>query len=1104
MRSIKKGDNMPFIDNETQTMVQALSNALQTSDKVDICVGYFYLSGFESLSAQLENKKIRILIGLEIDPTLIPEIAQQSKENDIDFSRYQFRAPTGSSIKLRKNYIDGLIGFINDSDTFDSAETDAALDLFIRKIEDGSLEIRKTVKDYHGKFYILTNCEDFSQNGDYLGTVFSGSSNFTYKGLVGQGELNDSYRDKAKYLDYLSLFNRMWQESSISIVEQSNKHQFLAEIKSKVWKYSLPSPYEIYLRVLHELYSRETESSVLTPSKITSGLYNDFEYQIDAIKMGIDRLNRYDGVIVADVVGLGKSIIAAAIARNYDEMQTVVITPRHLISQWEEYQLQFAIRGPRIMSSGNIPAVYKIFNVTSNPLLIIIDEAHRFRNEDTNDYKMLHQICRSHPLNKIVLLTATPFNNAPKDVFALVKLFQIPGKTTIRSVDNLSIRFRELIDRYKRLRRAVTQNNETMDIEKETAQIAAEQRRLIENIVIRRSRLDLMNISRYREDLERQNISFPTVNGPTLLQYDLGMLFDLYLNTLNKIVGTSNTGLTGARYQPTRYGINSRLFKEKFGTSVLESDLKVAQMNLAVLMKRLLVMRFESSKYAFQLTLNKMIVTNEIIENWWNHYGGVPILKKGTLVDPLDYLDEDGQFTNAFDEDIDYLQSNSGLMILPKEMIERPEDFINDLHSDTILLKEINNEWFGPNSQIINYDPKAEELDRVISSLLIEDPTRKIVVFSSYADTVNYVYERLNSYDNYRLIKYTSSDSKLIKEKVRMNFDASLALEKQENDFDVLIATDALSEGINLHRAGVVINYDIPYNPTRVIQRVGRINRINKKVFDNIFVFNFFPTLIGEQETKIKMISTLKLNLINSIIGSDTKHLTQDEEIKSFFVSEFEFAQSEEDQESWDTVHRENYDNAKNDKDLIAKIEDLPRRTRIQRKSNNKSYTLAYGKKGEESIFAYCERNSETELVSTEQALPYFYANQVEIADHVDNYFHEILSKIKDKLFSKSPMPSIQGRRAEAIKTLQFIKNLNSNSETYCIDLIKIIREYDDISDGTLRDIAQIDLQKTEKLFENLINIVPIKIIENILERAEKTEVGHELILFVEDFKHGT
>src|SRR6266581_2188441 len=466
--------------------------------------------------------------------------------------------------------------------------------------------------------------------------VFMGSSNLTFRGLIGQGELNDSSREKSKFEEYQAQFEQMWSDSkSISIADAATKDEFLEKIRPRIWKYNTPLPYHVYIRVLHELFDQEEINKLKTPQAITSGLYIDLEYQIDAIKMVIDKLNKYNGAILADVVGLGKSIIASAVARNMD-IKTVIIAPPHLIPQWEEYKEEFGIRGSKVYSSGKIQEVYERYHDARDPMLLILDEAHRYRNEDTADYKLLHQVCRSHPQNKILLLTATPFNNDPKDVFALIKLFQTPGLSTIRSVDNLSLRYRELIRRYNKLRRYMTKETDQEFVDQETAEIAAEQRRLIETVIIRRSRLDLKFITRYREDLVRQNYSFAEVRGPDPLEYDLGQLLEPYVKTLDLIIKPDNKGFIGARYKPTSESYmnseNRKKFIQKYKSEFVDiEDLRIAQTNLALFMRRLLVMRFESSRNAFRSTLDNMIESNQLIEHWWDALGTVPIMKKGQL-----------------------------------------------------------------------------------------------------------------------------------------------------------------------------------------------------------------------------------------------------------------------------------------------------------------------------------------------------------------------------------------------------------------------------------------------------------------------------------------
>ncbi len=1091
---------MSLIDNKNQTLQDALKNALSTAERVDIAVGFFYFSGFQALFDQLKEKKVRILVGLEVDPLLVPQIAQYAKDGDEDLSRWQPRRPTTSRTALKLNYIDSFIGFMNDSDIFDDDHTNEIFDLYISKIHDGSLEIRKTVSDYHGKFYIVHNRKDASQNGDFPGTVFMGSSNLTFRGLIGQGELNDSSREKSKFEEYQVQFENMWSDAnSISIADASTKDEFLETIRPRIWKYTTPLPYHVYIRVLYELFDQEEINRLKTPQAITHGLYTDLEYQIDAVKMVMDKLNKYNGAILADVVGLGKSIIASAVARNMD-MKTVIIAPPHLISQWEEYKEQFGVRGSKVYSSGKIPEVYERYHEAREPMLLILDEAHRYRNEDTNDYKLLHQACRSHPENKILLLTATPFNNDPKDVFALIKLFQTPGLSTIRSVDNLSLRYRELIRRYKRLRRDMTRDIDQEIVNQEAAEIAAEQRRLIETIIIRRSRLDLNYITRYREDLERRHISFAEVRGPYPLEYDLGQLFEPYIKTLDLIIKPDNEGFIGARYKPTSETYmnseNRKKFIDKYKNDFDDiEDLRIAQTNLALFMRRLLVMRFESSKDAFRSTLEKMIESNKLIEHWWDNLGIVPIMKKGQLPDPQEYDLEDGE-VDAFNNELELLRSKKGFLEISKNLLD--PQFIEDVRHDTQLLQAIHRDWYS-NPHYADVDPKLDNILETILGLLSENPERKIVIFSSYKDTVDYVYKKMCEGGFDRVTRYTASEgTEAYKKIIRQNFDASLPASQQRNDFDVLIATDALSEGFNLHRAGIVINYDIPYNPTRVIQRVGRINRINKKVFDFLDIYNCFPTAIGEEETRVKSISTLKMKLINAVVGSDTRTLTKDEELVSFFKDEFDKARKEVEQLSWDTVHREAYDKALKDNRLMQMVQDVPRRSRVKRHGTKPPGVLVFGKKGQNSIFTYGDMDSDVRVVSSEEALPYFEAKPDEKGKGVDRDFTSVFNLAKEKLFAKHELPQIKGRRASAINVLKVIADTLPMARDYCGDIISIIRTLDDISDGSLKDISQLDLKNVEDAYKKLKQIIPDVFVRNILNRAKHTDEEEELLLFAE------
>ncbi|MBD3366310.1 helicase [candidate division WWE3 bacterium] len=1107
---------MSIIDNTDQSMHQALVNALSTADSIDIEVGYFYFSGWRLLAKHLKDKKIRILVGKYIDPNAVPELLSRIKQEgpDVDLNAYQPRHAISSRLGRKQTYVDSFIKLSNESSLFDDTDAQEAYKILEKKIEDGSLEIKISETPLHGKMYILHKKPKLSESGDLPGTVFMGSSNFTFQGLVNQGELNRRDSNKAEYLEYVKKFEEHWKDANnIDVASLENREEFLENLKKDLWIHAVPNPYAIYIRVLHELFGKEETGELETPHEITKDRYTDLKYQIDAIRSLIQKLKKYDGAILADVVGLGKSVIASAAAYNMD-LRTLIIAPPHLKNQWEDYQSEFKLPGASVYSSGKVEQVYEKYKNNDQPLLIIVDEAHRYRNEDTNNYRMLHHICNSHPDNKIVLLTATPFNNDPKDVFALIKLFQIPGKSTIQSVDNLSFRFRELIERYRKLNKYRRREDaEDAYINNEADAISKELRRLIENVVIRRSRLDLRAITRYREDLEKQNIDFAGIEGPTLITYELGDLLDLYLDTLLKITGAEEDGgFVGARYKPTNYIKADRRedFLAKYGEDFDETDLKTAQSNLAKFMKRLLVMRFESSKDAFRSTLENIITSTEVVENWWDTLGKVPIMKKGQIPDPDTLLetsadDIESEVKNQIsEEEYKELKETKGLITVPKDMLE--EKFIQQVRQDKQLLQEIHSKWFDEKS--IDIDPKLDEVYNQIKGLLENNPERKIVIFSTYADTVNYLAEEFINKGQKRVLKYTAADSnKSMKQTIRENFDAGLREENQENEYDILITTDALSEGYNLHRAGVVINYDIPYNPTRVIQRIGRINRINKKVFDKLHIYNCFPTETGESEIRIKQISTLKMQLINAVIGSDTKTLTKDEELQSFFKDEYNKAQKATEYESWDAKYREEYDQARRDKDLFKQAMEIKPRSRVIRENKEVNSAVAFGKKGDHAVFGIKQENQEPNIVDSATALKYFKAERYEEGKEADKQYDEVFKVVRDLLWEKPPIPPVRGRRSDALKVIKYLEENLPKAKDYCKDIYQIIKKYDGINEGDLKSIAQLPLEDAmtiedfEELYVQIKEIVPQHQITSINRRATRLEGEYEMILLSEDLR---
>jgi len=364
---------------------------------------------------------------------------------------------------------------------------------------------------------------------------------------------------------------------------------------------------------------------------------------------------------------------------------------------------------------------------------------------------------------------------------------------------------------------------------------------------------------------------------------------------------------------------------------------------------------------------------------------------------------------------------------------------------------------------------------------------------------VEYLGKALEKAGVSNVYKYTAKDaSKTNREILRNNFDAGVKSELQANTYDVLVATDALSEGYNLHRAGVIFNYDIPFNPTRVIQRIGRINRINKKVFETIYVYNFFPTAIGEAETRIQQISTLKMTLINAVIGGDTKTLTGDEELKSFFKDEYAKANSEAEFQSWDATHREIYDQTPNE--VIDKALNIRPRSRVLRVGQTFDGGIAFGKKGNNAIFAIKEDvGQESEVVAAERVLPLFAAKPDEKGETPDVDFNELFILIRDKLFEKHKLPRISGNRAKALQPLEMLIEGCPPAKDYAMDLIKVIKDYDDLSEGQYKEIGRINMSNLEQAYKDLQEIVSKQTLATCLKRVDQLEGLSELIVLSEE-----
>lgn len=1078
-----------FITNKEKFLSDIINGILPKTNAVDILVGYFYYSGYIQLSENLKDKQIRILVGLDVDL----QISKHIREVEA------IRSGLVSRSIIKEEYYKQFVSIFNESDFLDTAEKLEQFKMFYGKILDGTLEIRKTLEPCHSKMYLFAYNDLVNEGGELPGVLITGSSNLSYQGLKGRLELNARFNDKQDYDEGKKLFDELW-DSSVAIVSKDNLDEWNNKVMARIWYDKIYSPYLMYIRVLKEYFNIPTSNNILTPHDITEGRYANLRYQTDAVQMALNALNNHNGAIVADVVGLGKSVIASTIARNL-RLRTIIVCPPHLYKQWEGYRDEFGFTAS-VFSAGKIEDAvlhYQELVKDGEQFLIIIDEAHRFRNEYTQDYALLHNLCSG---NKVLLLTATPFNNQPADIYALIKLFQIPSRSTLKTVENLGAAFKDLIDKYKTLRDAQKAGKASdEEIKAEVNNIAKKIRTIISPLVVRRSRLDLQGIPEYADDLKQQNIQLVLPNDPVELEYDLSELKDLYLSTLdriNKSEGSSDTvyRFKASRYSPALYiheELRDKLAKELEDKTGVKFNLLLGrQTNISSFMRHLLVARFESSVAAFQASLGYMIQSSEHMLRWIEKRHKIPVFKKGNLPDVEAFYESSDDGMEEFEELFEKYESRGFFEI---DMKYVKDDFVTDVEDDIQLLKNLREQWFGKDNTVKS-DPKLDSFIRIVRKQMNDEPNRKLIVFSEFADTVNYLGEALAN-AGLPVMKYTSADaSPANKDRIRANFDAGLKPALQKNDFHILVATDAISEGYNLHRAGAIFNYDIPYNPTRVIQRIGRINRINKKVFDELYIYNYFPTDVGEAETRTKEISTLKMAMIHAIMGEDTKALTKEEDLQAYFKDRYrkEFARSEE--TSWDTPYRKLLNSVKGT-EVYDQAMEIPHRARTARNvDKSKKGVLMFGRKGDDFVFKIGDTMTTPVMIPAEEAIALFEAEKDEKPVDLSHGFDVVYQKVKASLFSGDVTERNEKDLLNALAKIKILMKNQLLPKDYLSDLIQVIKA-DALSGYEIRYINQLAPKDAEKL--------PLQIsteyLARIIDSQNKVDDNEETLILSEELQ---
>ena len=1025
-----KTDTSFFTNEPGHSLKERFNTLVQNTTLFDCLVGYFYSSGFYAIYKALEQTdNIRILIGISTSDDTLRTIEEGNRtaQREIKFSHSEAKQTIADTVKREMENSD------------DTRTVDEGVRKFIEWIRSKKLIIKAyPSQNIHAKLYIMTFKEEVMDTG----RVITGSSNFTKSGLEDNLEFNVELKNPGDYEFAKGKFDELWEDA----VDVSDK--YIETIENKTWLSDKVTPYNLYLKFLYEYFKTELNE---TGDVFIDQIPEDFkrlEYQRQAVSNARNILKEYGGVFISDVVGLGKTSITAMLIKQLSGSKPLIIAPPTLLDEknagsWKNTFFDFHISA-RFESLGKLDNL--LDGASERFDTVVIDEAHRFRTETTETYEKLSEICRG---KRVILVTATPYNNSPKDILSLIKLFQKPRKSTIPNLPDLESFFNGLEKNLKKLDR---KNNfkEYISITQRNAKEVRE--KVLKYLMVRRTRTEIKKY--FGKDLHKQGLSFPDVAKPKPLFYLLNEKEDEIFNKTIELIASE---FTYARYMSMTY------YTGKFDKSEIQG-----QLNMGRFMKILLVKRLESSFFAFKQSVDRFLKTYKLFIDAF-HNGKVHTSKSHTAR-VLEFL-EDGD-----DESILRLIDEGKVDAYDSRDFRK--ELIDDLEQDRRILLQIQELWKG-----IDRDPKLLTFIEELTS----DPILKenhIIIFTESKDTAGYLFENINKQFIGTVLRFDGSSPVSERDKVISNFDAKS--KNPDSKYRILITTELLSEGVNLHRSNVVINYDIPWNPTRLMQRVGRINRVDTK-FKTIYTYNFFPSVQGDSHIALQSAAKIKIASFLSLLGDDAELLTDGEPIDSHEL--FERLTSKDIIEGEDEPDTElKYlevikEIRKNDPELFNKIKKLPRKSRAAKKNNEyRNSLLTYFRLDQLQKFFIATPGTNSHEIDFMQSAKLFECMPETEKQKIPSNMFDLL-QLNKQSFSKILVSDADGIKAKggrdtATKIFSVLKATQRSSQKLTDEqelyLKKIIRQ---LSEG---GVPKQTLKKTLSSLEDIGNEVtnPLKVIE--------------------------
>lgn len=787
-----------IIDNDKIKLFEELNKILKEQKTFDVATAYFNIAGFQLIKDSLSGaERFRLLIGT----------SPQTDEKKPDIFQPEEL--------YRKKFREDL-----EEENFERDKKETVVFL-IELLKNSNREVRLYDKGFlHGKAYIFEKI------------AIVGSSNFTYSGFTSNTELNAVLDEAhARYIKE-EWFERLWEEA------RDFKNELLKILDESKFGTKEYMPYQIFIKSLYELQKDDILFEYDTPSILPSSEVDLANFQDDAVKRIYSRLKTYNGVLIADSVGLGKTWIAKKIIEDfgfYRRQRFLVICPasvdellwrpalkdigvsENIIHQEElgRENLDFAQLEKKLN--------FKLKDIS----LVVVDESHNFRNPFSNRHENLFTLIERASTNsspKILLLTATPMNNTYWDLyFQLMLIAQNNNRIFIKEgIFDLERQFQ------KAKKGDISQLADIMQI-----------------ISIRRTRQyikDNYPDAKYKDE----NGNWVKINFPKRQLFEIDYSLDeTYQGLYNQIANKIEKELNLAYYRLEEYRVVGK-----------RDEMELGRMKaLGGILQTLLLKRLESSVEAFRKSIQTQI---DFLSTFKEVFQEGKILRKKFYDKFLSYMEEESENASYL---IEELKKNLESVNISDFDYKK---FHEDIEKDIAVFQEIKTLVLPIDK---SQDAKLRELKNKLTELKHKG---KIILFSFYADTVDYVYEALSVDEGFRfefgdkIAKVTGSDSTQKRKEIIDSF--------LNSDTNLLLSTDILSEGQNLQKARIVVNYDLHWNPVRMIQRAGRIDRIGSP-FDSIYIYNFYPE--KELESLLALVKILqgKIEMINETIGLDASVL---------------------------------------------------------------------------------------------------------------------------------------------------------------------------------------------------------------------------------------